>query len=295
MPVNERNIYEKGKLITLHAGVFKGVKKMNEDQMRGLPTEIVRGFYDIFDADFKKLIKDIESFDCIARNTLKKMSAPFPVDGFYFVMSANLEKVMDFLEERKTARRELIQVAVDNYEDAINSFAEKYPEYYQLARHRYISKNAFKDRFYFEYQLLKLAPPDENDPLITPEMYRKEQSKFKQNIEDMKTEVLTLIKSNLLEATARLTKQCTDGRPNQGTLDNLNRFLSRIDETFSDFIDRKDVKEMIKKVRATALGVDADALRDNDDFKTEFGTQMKKLAENIKVLPDIPLRRAIDF
>ena len=119
--------------------------------------------------------------------------------------------------------------------------------------------------------------------------------KFKEAIDEMKGEVLSIIYSSLLEMTERLKTQCTDGKPNQRTLNNLNVFLNKIDDVYSDFIDRKDMQDTIRKIRAQVLGIDAESLRNSESAKQKFGEEIAALAKEIKALPDIPLKRAIDF
>lgn len=294
MNINENNIYEKGVLIAIHIGSYAGRKKLDKEQMKELPTEIVRGVHDLFDKDFKEMIKNIWSFDNEARGAVKNMSIQFPLDGVYFLKSEKIEAAINLLEEAKEKRKILINEAVEAYDDAIKTFAEKYPDFYQKARNHYISREDFASRFHFDYQLLKIAPPEENS-VLTPEMYKREMAKFKQNIDEMKNEVLATITQTLLETTERLKSQCDDGKPNQRTFNNLNKFLKRIDDVYSDFIDRDDLKSAIANVRASILGVDANSLRSQEDFKKEFKTSISAAADCIKALPDVKLKRSIEF
>jgi len=293
--INENNIFDQGMLIHLKMGGYEGRMKLSADQLKDLPQEIVRGVHDLFDKSFKDLLREISSFDNETRWEVKRQSVPFPIDGVYFITSNYIEKIIELLEQRKIGRRELIAKAVDNYDAAIKIFSEKYPEYFERAKHRYLTKNRFQERFYFQYQFIKITAPDKNGKFITPEMYKSEMKKFKATIDEMKQEVLGTIYQSLLEMTGRLKKQCTDGKPNQRTFNSLNAFLAQIDDVYSDFIDRNDMKETIKKIKAQVLGIDADDLRSSEDLKTKFGKEIAALGAEIKALPDIPLKRAIDF
>jgi hypothetical protein len=126
-------------------------------------------------------------------------------------------------------------------------------------------------------------------------MYKVEMKKFRDTIEEMKKEVLSIIYQVLLEKTVTLKKQCTGGKVNQGTFDSLNDVLARIDQVYADFIDRDDMKNMLDKVKKQVLGVDAEGLRSDESFKKKFGKAMTSIVNEIKSLPDIPLKRAIDF
>lgn len=295
MSITENNIYEKGILLALHMGGFAGRKKMSDDQLQGLPTEIVRGVQDMFGNEFKALLAAIWTFDGETRSMVKRETVPFPVDGIYFISLNRLNGLVEVLEARKEERKFLAQAATDSYESAIVDFAAQYPAFYEAAKHKYVSKDVFASKFHFDYRILKIAPPNPDDAVLSPEMYANEMAKFKQGIEEMKSEVLSTIAQTLLDATQRLTEQCSDGKPNQRTLNNLNKFLVQIDEVYSDFIDRKDIKEVIAGIRAQVLGVDAKALRENSNFKREFKDAVAKAAESIQALPDVQLRRAMEF
>jgi hypothetical protein len=293
--INENNIFDQGMLIHLKMGGYEGRMKLSVDQLKDLPQEIVRGVHDLFDKSFKDLLREIGSFDNETRWEVKRRSVPFPIDGVYFITSGYIEKIIELLEQRKIGRRELIAKAVENYDVAIQIFSEKYPDYFERAKHKYLTKDRFQQRFYFQYQFIKITAPDKNGKFITPEMYKLEMKKFKDTINEMKQEVLGTIYQSLLEVTGRLKKQCTDGKPNQRTFNSLNAFLAQIDDVYSDFIDRDDMKEAIKKIKAQVLGIDANDLRSSEDLKAKFGKEIAALGAEIKALPDIPLKRAIDF
>lgn len=293
--INDTNIYNKGMLISLRMGSYAGRRRMDKEQLKELPTEIVRGVHDLFDLEYKKLLQEISAFDRHTRHIVWHMCIPFPVDGIYFMPAKKISEAIEMLELRKTERYELVNQAVENYEAAIETFAEKYPEYYQRARNKYLSRDRFHGRFYFNYQFLNIAAPDEKHAIISPELYKEEVRKFKETIQQMKSDVVSTIYSELLESTNRLKKQCTEGKPSQRTLNSVNEFLKKIDEVYSDFVDRDDLVKAIKKVKAQVLGVTAESLRASDDTREKFRKSVSSLVSEIKNLPDIPLKRAIEL
>ena len=293
--INETNIYQKGMLVNLHQGNYAGRKKLSKDQLGDLPQEIVRGVHDLFEKEFKKLLQDISAFDRDTRHLVKYRSVPFPIDGVYFVANDKIENIIDELESRKELRLELIEKAVDNYEAAIETFATAYPDYYRHARGKYLSKGEFQSRFYCKYQFLKISAPDKADALISPELYKKEMAKFAETIAEMKRDVVETIYQELLEATVRLKNQCDNNTINQRTFNTLNEFLVRIDDVYADFVDRGDLIEAIKKIKVQMLGVNAEDLRDSEDSKKQFRENIGAIINEIQALPDVQLKRAIDF
>jgi hypothetical protein len=292
--VNENNIYEKGVLINLNMGAFSGRKKLSADQLENLPKEIVRGVHDLFEKSFKLKLNAVDSHDSSTRDDLKYWCIPFPLKGVYFLPSDRIEKVISFLEERKSSRQELIKEILDGYEDAKAVFAEKYPEYYKRAQNSYPSKSRLASRFYFEYQFLKISAPD-NNSLISPEQYRKEMEKFRETINEMKQEVVSIVYQSLSDLTNRLKKQSKDGKMNQRTFNSLHKFLEQVDSTYTEFIDRKDLQDTLEKVKAEIKGMSADMLRDNDAQREKFHKAISALTNEIQALPDVEAKRAIDF
>lgn len=292
--VNENNIFEKGMLISLKLGAYAGRKKLSSDQLENLPKEIVRGVHDLFEKAFKEKLEAISSHDMETRNTLKSKSVPFPIDGVYFLSYDRIEEIINYLDERKLSRIELVKEVLNNYEDAKDAFAKKYPKYYVTAQNKYPHKSQLMGRFYFEYQFLKISAPDKN-PMISPEMYKKEMEKFRHTISVMKQEVVGIIYQSLTDLTLRLKTQSKDGKMNQRTFNNLHKLLEQIDGTYSEFIDRKDIQDTLKKVKAEIKGMSADMLRDNDLQRNKFHKAISALTKEIQALPDIETKRAIEF
>jgi septal ring factor EnvC (AmiA/AmiB activator) len=82
---------------------------------------------------------------------------------------------------------------------------------------------------------------------------------------------------------------------NQRTFNNLQKFLEQVDSTYSGFIDRADLQATLKKVKAGIKGMSADMLRDNEAQRAKFHKAISALTAEIKALPDVETRRAIDF
>lgn len=292
--INESNIYQKGVLVATHTGCYYGSKKLSKDQMRGLPEEIVRGVHDMFDKEFKQKINNIGRHNEETREIIKRRSIPFPIDGVYFVPTHLIEGIVDLVTEREKEMNKLVAETVEDYDQAIANFANKYPDFYQASKAKYISKQRFAQRFYFQYQFIKISAPDE-DGMISPEQYKLEMRKFRETIEEMKGEVVSTIYQELTEMTNRLKKQCTNGTPNQRTFNSLARFLERVENVYGEFVERKDLKEVIGKIKAEVLGVTAESLRNSEDAKKKFGKAISAVAKEINALPDIPLKRALEF
>jgi hypothetical protein len=292
--ITSENLFEKGVLVAVHSGYYEGRQKLDEDQLKDLPTEIVRGVHDIFDKNFKEKIREIGRHNGETRSIIKRKSVPFPLDGVYFIMSDRIGEIVEMVEAREKEKAVLVQKAVEMYDEAIADFKKKFPDFYERAKGRYISKEEFARRFYFNYQFVKVSAPDKTS-MISPAQFKAEQQKFKGMVEEMKQEVLSTIYESLLSATSRLKKQCEDDRFNEATLKSLNKFIDKIDEVYSEFVDSKSMREAIKKIKANILGITAEELRSKEDLKAEFAKNVGALINDLKAMPDIPTKRALDF
>lgn len=293
--VNEENLFSKGMLISLKTGTYGARKKLTKEQLKDLPQEIVRGVFDMFDKKFKDYIRAVEKIGSKARGGVKAVSVPFPISGVYFLPTTKIEGVINFLEEVKTEREKAIKEVMEELDEGIKRFKNRYPDYYAIARDSYPTKDRLQQRFYMEYQFVKIAPPDKKNSILTADMYRKEMEKFRSSIQEMKDEVISTIYGELTTMTKRLQEQCTDGKPNQRTINNVNKFLKKIDEVYSEFIDREDVKNLVGKIKRQMNGVSADNLRDSESAKKQFKKEIASLAKEIKALPDVPLTRLIEI
>ncbi len=293
--ITENNIFQHGMLINLKITSYEGRKKLDKDQLKDLPDEIVRGVHDLFDKEFKSVLQAIWKYDGETRDYVKGQSVPFPIDGVYFINSNRIEKVVSYLETRREERQTMISNAASEYNEAIERFAAKYPEFYRRARNKYPTKQAFIARFQMRYQFIKMSAPSEDDPFITPEMYQTELRKFRDTIAEMKSEVVATIYQELTELTNRLKEQSTNGKPNQRTFNTTNNFLERVESIYSGFIDRDDIKKVLADVKSSLLGITAENLRDSEAAKKKFADAIKKVAKDINALPDIPMKRALDI
>lgn len=288
MSINSENIFTNGALIQIRTSIYIGRKKMSFDQMEGLPTEIVRGVHDLFEKGFKEKLEAVRSYDLDTRRHIDRpaYSVPFPINGVYFVPNNKIDEVYAYLDSRKQGREELIQDVLDNYEAAINSFADKYPDYYARARYKYPTVSQLRSKYNYSYGTFFISPVAAN---------KRSKEEFDQTIKEMRQDVINTIYSELIDRTNTLKRQSSEGKMNQRTFNNLSKFLEEINSVYSQFVDRDDLKNMIAKVKAETLGITAEDLRDNNSQREKFHKAMTKLTNEIQALPDVEMKRSLDF
>lgn len=291
--ITEKNIFEQGMLISIRARSYEGRRTLSKEQLKDLPTEIVRGVHDLFGKEFKALLKAADYAVWTARQKVKDVSIPFPIDGIYFLLADKIDSIVKFLEDKKKEREDIVDSIIDNYDQAIKSFAEEYPEYYQAGRSKYLSKDQLRNRFYFDYQFVKISSPTTEDGVISSKQYKKEIGKFKDMVQDMKDDVVATVYQVLTETAGRLKQQSDNEKVNQLTLNSLNSFIQKIDDVYADFIDRDDMKKVIGKMTKELLGVESKDLRSSEEARKQFAKSIKDIADDLKAIPDVPLKRSI--
>ena len=300
MSITAENIFEKGVLVNVKISAFTGRAKLSSKQIeeKDLPTEIVRGVVDLYSGEMRNLLKRIEEHDNKTRNIVWTMSIPFPIDGIYFVSAKNLNLLSERLNVRKEEREKLIEEAAEYIEQGIKEYSERFPEFYEenLKKGKYLNKERFKSKFNFKFNYFQISVPNENSAnFITSEIFNEEMKKFKNEINEMKAEVVNIIHAELLTKAKRLLEQSTTTKPNQKTLNTLNEFFDKISNVYSDFIDRKDLEDIIKKFKETVSGVNADDIRTDGTFKKSFAAKIKEVANTLEIMPNVKLQRAIEF
>jgi hypothetical protein len=298
--INYENIFQKGVLVNITISCWEGRTKLTKEQLKDLPTEIVRGVTDLLIGDENKLLKEIYGHDHSTRGLVAKMAIPFPISGVYFIPATRLEALLALLETRKADRLLMITDLMNSLESGIEKFKEKFPEYYKIAKDKgkYPSKEELARKFKFDYRIFQISVPDvKGSTFITSDVYKQEMGKFQDEIDEMKREVVNTICNELLVKADRLIKQATDGKPNQKTLNSLTEFFGDITNVYSDFIDREDIFKAVDKFKKAVGTTTADDLRFDDDFKAKFAKKIEAVSINLKKLPGVDIKpaRAIDF
>jgi len=296
MSINDKNLYDKGMFICLSLGAWQARSKLNKSQLKGFTDkerEIVRGVHDLL-YDTSEL-DAITSFNSKTKITFDNMTIPTPMRGIRFCLGTQIEKTLEYVKDRKQEREEIVQTFLDAYESRQKEFEKEMPEYHKLNKHKYPTKDDLKSRFYINVRVFKVSVPDKGLKYISPELYKQEVNAFKQQVEDMKKEVVNIIYTELLDKVNNLKTQCLSGKPSQKTFNFIEKFMERIADNYDDFIERNDIRSMIDKVKSEVGSVEAKELRDNESLKKEFGKQMKGLLSELQNLPDVELKRAIEL
>lgn len=295
--ITEKNIFEKGMCISINTGLYRASHRLPKEKFKDLPEEeqkLVRGTFDSLLKEEKKKVEAIIKYDNSTRNTVKSETVPFPIKGVYFVTQNKIDWVLDYVKQRTgEEREELIKEAAKSYKNGIKRFKKEVPALYELVAGKYPSKREFIDRFYFNFQLFQINAPNKELDFISPELYKQEVAKIKSTVEQVKQEVCNIIYTEMLEMAKKIENRVDIDKPNQKTINRVEKFAEKIEEIYSDFITRKDIKKIIKDFRSITDGIESKELKNNNELKREFKKDIKKMASEIESLKNVELTRAI--
>lgn len=295
--ITDKNIFEKGMCISINTGLYRASYRLPKEKFKDLPKKeqnLVRGTFDSLLKDEKKKIDEIISYDNHTRNKIKEQTVPFPIAGVYFVTQNKIDWVLEYIENRTgDERKQLIQEAASVYKSGIKKFKKEVPSLYEIIKDKYPSKQEFIRRFYFNFQFFQVNAPNKNLDFISPELYKQEIEKIRSTVEQVKKEVCNIIYTELLEMAKKIENRLENGKPNQKTINRVEKFAEKIEEIYSDFVTRKDINKIIKDFKNLTNGIEAKELRNNENLSKEFKKDIGKISSNIENLKNVELTRAI--
>jgi len=285
------NVFREGVLVHLKVGRWGARAKMKEEHLPDdFPREVARAVQDLIED--KTLLQDISSIRRECKRYLINRSLPFPVDGLFFVPKKFILDIDNFFENKKEEYNEKVNEFFSQYGRLKRDFRRRYPEIYR--DEKYPRESILRRKFYFHWSFRQFVVPDKEMEILSPDVYRKEMAKFKQDIEEMKNMTVAVIGNAFVKKINTLARQCNNEKINAGTIKGINQLLEKFDTLWGDFVGQKQLKSTIEEVRRHMKTVSADRLRENEDFREKIGSQMEKIVGKLEKLPDVRLKRKLD-
>jgi len=283
---------EEGVLCSLNCGRWAASVRMPKEMIpQNLPKEILRQMQDVLDD--KTLLKDIQTVLRRAKRFLQANSIPFPVDGVFFVPKENIEKIDNGFKKYFDEKEVLIERLLNEYATLKARFKNNYPEYYN--EKYYPNKRELRKKFYMKWQFFQFSLPDEGAKLLSPKLYKREQEKFKTMVKDMEEMTVSLVGNMLHQRLESLAKQCDSGKINAGTVNAVDRFLSKWDDLWRGHVDDKKMRMVMNQLKRQMKKTNADRLKGNETFRNETGEMINKLMDKLNNVPNFELKRKIDI
>lgn len=288
------NVFMDGVLVYLKVRAWGATAKLDSSMLPDeLPDEIVRAVRDLLTPEGMALLKDYQRVRNEAKGWLYRNSIPFPVDGMVFIRKELIEKANEVLTDLQRQAFEIRDEFVGVVKDLEADYAKEYPKFYDPAK--YPSDQQLLGRFIFRWSFRVFEPPNSNLKVLSPAQYKQEVSKFKDDVERMKKDTLTIVASSIVERLSMLSKQCEDDAVYTATVESVDRLLEKVDTVFKGFINDNSISKAIKDIRLYMEGTDAEMLRADEDFRSVVGDKMKAITEEIQANPGISLQRGFEL
>ena len=291
--LTDKNIYEQGIICSLKLGAWAARAKVDPKLLADdAPDDIVRVAQDLLLKADKDLLKEATYTGHKAYRYVESCSMPFPLPGCFFIRKSRVVDIHEELLKYEATQKELVEVLLSKYENAKKDFAAKHPKYYRPEK--YPTSDEIRSSFRIKWSFRQFAP-DSQLSVISPEIYKMEMQKFKKEVDEMKATTVTAIGQVLVDRIDCLSTQCAEDKINARTINNITKFVEQFESEWDGFIAHKELKAIFKDVKKYVVKNGSDILKDNEAVRKEVGKKMEKMVKTLELLPNVKLKRKLEF
>lgn len=287
----DSSIFEEGCLIQLKIFGPGFTGKLSDEVLADshLPVEITRAMQDRID---RSMLKERQALKSKIRTFIDNSSISHPIPGLTFVPKSRIKEVDDKLKEFRGEDEKLVDQFLIEYPRLQREFELKYPEYYD-PKHYPPAVN-LREKFQFDWRFFQLSIP-ENSGILTPEIYEAEKEKFQKEMEQWRRMILNEVGNAFMARLDSLIQQEQKGTMNAGTMNAVNSFLEKFDNLWDGFVFSEEMRKLVKDLKQYAGTVDRDRIKDNPVMQKDIAAKAVELSAKLENVPDVNLKRAIDF
>lgn len=248
------------------------IKKITNKKISNL-IRINKGLID------KKFLEEISHIINKARATVKVYSLPFPIDGFYLVPKKSVQELCESLNE-----------IIEPLNESLNNLAQAYEEIKAEAKEElgedFFNENDYpediKTKFKITYRLFDLKPSEEVKQ-FDPELYKEEEKKFKNMMEETRKECINYLREGFLQVLQGITDTLTTSqRIRQDSLDRVEKFFNEF--TTKDIFKDEELSKLIKSAKDTMFGISSKDLKNSEILKEHIHTEIVSIGKELKTL-----------
>lgn len=291
--------FAEGVLIYLDIRMWGASARLEDSKLRELGIDNqdlldqISAVRTLLTPDGNQLLSEYRTVRSEVKGWIYRNSIPFPVDGFVFLPKDMIERADNYLKQRQEEAQMIVDTFVPKIKQLEADYAAKFPALYDPSK--YPSEEQLRRHFVFRWSFRIFAPPSEEAKLLPPSVYREEVERFRQDIGKMREMTLNAVGNALISRVSKLKEQCENDAVKAQTVESVKGFLEKFDSLFSGFVDETKLKTLINEVKEYMDGTDAGMLSADDTFRTVVGNKMKEVAEEIKTVPGIQLKRAFEL
>jgi hypothetical protein len=290
--IDNTNIFREGVLISFRSRMWGATGKLADDKYSLVDETIdpkkVKASIELLNDT--SILDDMRSVRGQAVRLISLNSIYSPDKGLHFIRKSRIEYVYDRLSDYKKQFEELGEALISKLKELEKDFATKHPQLYNPDK--YPSDQTLRRIIKFEFVLRVFTVPDKELGIISPEIYKKELEKAKNDIEEMKQFTTNEVCKEIMNRISILKEQCETGNVSQATLGGFQTFIERFENVWDGFIGEADVQKMLEDIRLYLQDTDADMIRYDDEFRQMVANKSAKIAKSLETKG---YTRALDF
>jgi hypothetical protein len=288
-------------VLVLHSfGKWGNRKKMADELMEqafGDKRKAVRAVQDLVKRDeWNNVVRPMNQ----AKSWLRKYhSKPWITDAVDWVDREALEEIEQYFQEKKRECLENFQVFKEKYPQLEAAFAEEFPELYSPDNYPPIEylENSLRFEWYFQ----EIAPPmSENGDRVraskvSPQLIAEQNARWREHCKTGMEYGMEKAREAFLEIWAHLRDVLVDPTKKfkDSTIEKPKEFLRRMADI--PFFADKPFEELAKSAEHLLTGVEAQDLREDEDYRKIIGSAVDEVVGQFQDLPIVEIDRAIDF
>ncbi len=274
MNIQLEKLFQSGKLVKLHIGMWSMQYSLDEDDLgvKDIPDIVKLGQKFLIKPEQYLKFKKVES---AARNFLRKKSFNYMSDSFVPINA--FIPVMDELAKYKQEFSALVKEFIDNYETHKQEMFDAYPEWRSKLERFYPKADSLEEKFYFSVMAYEISMPKEIQEVdVHTELLREkkvedymrdmntrmeqEKAKLLKEAEKFAFEAATSLRDKINEAALhvanKIAKKQVVSKTNVATLKNVIQ-----DFKLLNFLDDKAMSEQLNKLETV--------LNENTEFRSD--------------------------
>lgn len=284
------NVFTKGCLVQLSVSKWGGIKQIKKSNLKKMVEHTDHSWL----TASKKLVepsslKPICKVSNATRMWLTAKSLPFPVTGMVFIPKDLISTVDSRLHRFK-----------NEFDEAVIDFANDYIELRENAK-KYLG-TLFNEvdypidiasKFKFNWRFIILDIPNDESKLLSPEVYAREEEKFKQTMEEARCMAVEALRTEFSEMVKHITERFTHGdKPKifkNSTIDSFYEYFQTFKER--NIFEDDQLKDLVNQAQKVLNGTSTDGIRSDSQIKESIRTGMADIKSSIEEAFKRPRRK----
>jgi hypothetical protein len=267
------NIFEKGCLIQLEISIWGNTKKLPRSTVKTeADPEYIKASKVLIDPAYLEPMRKIAGK---ARNRIRDLALPFPIDGMLFVPKEMIGALEEWLQGNK-----------EEFDTSLNTFVFQYADARAIARQHLGPLFSDVDypvnidtKFGFSWRFVMLTPPGKEAGILSPELYQREKEKFMSLMEEAELQCIGALREEFRAIVDRMVKTLSD--PDKVFRDTLTGNFKEFFDTFSarNCFGDSELAELVEQAKKALNGTEPQALRENKLLRDAVANRMQTVKD----------------